>query len=161
MGFGRYHRGLSLHRVALLAFLACPLSVFGQGPLPDAPLPSIQLRTTEVHPIISTTTTSEMSHRFWDKKNCALFTASAALSGADFAVTRANLQNGGQEFNPIVRILGRSTAALVLNFAGENGGVIGLSYLFHRTGHHKMERTLTLVNTGVSVGAVAFGAARR
>jgi len=49
-------------------------------------------------------------HRFWDKQNVALFTASAALSATDFAVTRANLQSGGRELNPVVRLFGRSTA---------------------------------------------------
>jgi hypothetical protein len=139
----------------------CVPSASGQGLLPDAPVPSLEPKVIEVRPTLLTRETQEISHRFWDKKNCALFATSAALSGADFAVTRSNLQNGGKEYNPITRILGRSTAALVLNFAGENAGVIGLSYFFHKTGHHKLERAVTIVNIGASVGAVSFGAARR
>jgi len=90
-----------------------------------------------------------------------LFAASAALNGADFAVTRANLQSGGEELNPLVRPFGRSTAGLAVNFAGETAGVIGLSYFFHKTGHHRLERIVSLVNIGGSAGAVAYGLAHR
>lgn len=38
----------------------------------------------------------EQGHqRFWDKKSRVLFASVAALNAADFAATRANLQNGG------------------------------------------------------------------
>jgi hypothetical protein len=100
-------------------------------------------------------------HKFFDKENCALFAGSIALSGADFAVTRSNLQHGGQEFNPLVRIFGRSTAGLAANFTGQSVGTVALSYLFHRTGHHKMERAVSMVNIGGSAAAVGFGLAHR
>src|SRR5258708_31644714 len=80
-------------------------------------------------------------HRFWDKKNRALFAAVAALNVADFAVTHANLQNGGRELNPMVRVLGCSTPALAANFAGVTAGGLGTSYVFHKTRHHNLERT--------------------
>ena len=100
-------------------------------------------------------------HKFWDRENWALFAASAALSGADFAVTRANLQSGGRELNPVVRVFGRSTPGLAVNFAGETVGVIGLSYFFHKTGHHRLERAVPMVNLGASAGAVSYGLAHR
>ncbi len=100
-------------------------------------------------------------HKFWDKENYALFAVSAALSGADFAVTRANLQSGGRELNPMVRVFGRSTPGLAANFAAETAGVIGLSYFFHKTGHHKLERIVTMVNSSASAGAVSYGLANR
>jgi hypothetical protein len=103
----------------------------------------------------------ETSHKFWDKPNQILFVAAAAGNAADFAVTRANLQSGGRELNPIVRTFGRSNAGLAMNFAGETVGVISLSYFFHRTGHHKLERAVSLVNIGSSTGAVAYGLAHR
>jgi hypothetical protein len=95
-------------------------------------------------------------HKFWDKENRVLFAASAAFSAADFAVTRANLQSGGRDLNPVVRFFGPSTAGLAVNFAGETLAVIGVSYFFHRTGHHKMERIVTMVNIGSSAGAVSY-----
>jgi hypothetical protein len=100
-------------------------------------------------------------HRFWDTQNRALFFTAAALNGADFAVTRANLQSGGQELNPIVRIFGRSTPGLALNFAGETAGVLSVSYFFHKTGHHRLERAVSALNIGASVGAVTYGLTHR
>ena len=104
---------------------------------------------------------SRDQHAFWDKPNCALFAAAAALNGADFAVTRANLQSGGQELNPLVRVFGRSSAGLAVNFIGETAGVMSLSYFFHKTGHHKLERAVSLFDIGSSAGAVSYGLSHR
>jgi hypothetical protein len=101
------------------------------------------------------------SHRFWDRKNSLLFATSAAFSTADFLVTRANLQNGGQELNPVTRMFGSSTTGLAVNFVGESIGVIGISYMFHKTGHHKLERAVSMLNIGASTTAVTFGLAHR
>ena len=100
-------------------------------------------------------------HKFWDKKNCALFVAAAALNGADFAVTRANLQSGGRELNPVVRMFGRSAPGLAVNFVGETVGVVSLSYFFHKTGHHKLERVVSMLNIASSAGAVSYGLTHR
>ena len=100
-------------------------------------------------------------HPFWDRKNCVLFTGVAALSAADFYVTRQNLANGGTELNPITRVFGRSSAGLAVNFSAQTVSVIGLSYLFHKTGHHRMERMTTLVNIGASASAVSYDLAHR
>ena len=101
------------------------------------------------------------SHKFWDRKNRLLFVGVAATATADFAVTRANLQGGGQELNPVTRIFSGSTAGLAVNFAGETAGVIGLSYLLHKTGHHKLERFVSMTDIGASSAAVAYGLAHR
>ena len=100
-------------------------------------------------------------HRFWDKQNYALFLAAGALNGADFAVTRDNLQRGGQELNPVVRLFGRSTAGLAVNFIGETAGVVSISYVLHKTGHHKLERMVSMVNIGSSAAAVSYGLTHR
>ena len=100
-------------------------------------------------------------HRFWDRQNAVLFGLSAAMTGADFGITHANLQSGGQELNPVVRMFGRSSAGLALNFGGETAGMLGLSYFFHRTGHHRMERLVPVVNIAASAGAVTYGLVHR
>jgi len=91
-------------------------------------------------------------HRFLDTENRVLFTAVAGFCAADFAVTRSNLRNGGVELNPVTRVFSGSTGGLAVNFASETFGVVGLSYLFHRTGHHKLERITPLANLGASMG---------
>jgi len=103
----------------------------------------------------------EVTHKFWDKPNKFLFIAPGAGAAADFAVTRANLQRGGRELNPLVRPFGRSSAGLAMNFAGETAAVISLSYFFHKTGHHKMERAVSMVNIASSATAVGYGLTHR
>ncbi|HZW78934.1 MAG TPA: hypothetical protein VFF50_00565 [Candidatus Deferrimicrobiaceae bacterium] len=114
--------------------------------------------TTTPHPAIVPETSG---HRFWDRENSFLFATNAAFSAADFVVTRDNLRNGGQELNPVTRVFAGSTAGLAMNFAGETAGVVGLSYFFHKTGHHRLERAVSMLNIGSSASAVAFGLAHR
>lgn len=116
-----------------------------------------------VSPVLVTPPSSAPEHRrFFDTWNVALFSGSAALDSADFAVTRSNLQTtGGKELNPLVRMFGRSTAGLACNFAGEFATTMGLSYFFHRTGHYKLERAVSLVNIGGSGAAVGYSASHQ
>jgi len=99
--------------------------------------------------------------RFWDRENSFLFATSTAFSAADFVVTRDNLRAGGQELNPVTRVFSGSTAGLAVNFAGETAGVVGVSYIFHKTGHHKLERFVSMLNIGASAVAVSFDLAHR
>jgi hypothetical protein len=147
-----FQPGLTVLALAVLAMSAfCP-GLLAQGPSPDAPTASSESASMA----FVTPTSAPRAHRFWDKENGLLFGASATLSAADFAITRANLQSGGRDLNPVVRFFGPSTAGLAVNFAGETAGVIGVSYLLHKTGHHKLERLFTMVNIGSSAGAVSY-----
>jgi len=101
------------------------------------------------------------SHPFFDRENRILFTAAGALAVADFCATRANLASGGKELNPVTRIFSGSTPGLAANFALETASTIGISYMFHKTGHHKLERITSLVNIGSSAGAVAYSLSHR
>jgi len=104
---------------------------------------------------------AQAHRRFWDRENTFLFATSAAFSAADFVVTKDNLRNGGQELNPVTRVLSGTTPGLAMNFAGETAGVVGLSYMLHKTGHHKMERYVSMLNIGSSAAAVTFDMAHR
>jgi len=101
------------------------------------------------------------THRFWDRENRVLFAAVAFSSAADFGATYANLNNGGRELNPITRLFSGSTAGLAFNFAGETAGVIGISYFFHKAGHHKLERIVSVVNVSASTGVVIYDVRHR
>jgi hypothetical protein len=150
--------GLAVAFVLFSIFGICPMSV-ARGPLSDAPMavPLIEHASAFVSP--PQPMTSE--HKFWDRENKLLFFTAAALNGADFAITRSNLQGGGRELNPVVRFFGRSTAGLAVNFAGETAGVMSVSYFFHKTGHHKLERWVSIVNISSSAGAVGYDLAHR
>jgi len=159
--------GHFFRNAAILAFVGIfSPALFAQGPLPESPSSFAAATGTPVavepsSAFVTKTSSENGSHKFWDAQNRLLFVANAAGAGADFAVTRANLQSGGQELNPVVRIFGRSTAGLAVNFAGEAASVVALSYFFHRTGHHRLERAVSFVNIGSSAGAVAYGLTHR
>jgi hypothetical protein len=157
MTYRELARLLSKVVTVLTLTAVCPLTVRAQGPLPEAPSSSA---AAEPGAIVMPGT-AEREHRFFDKWNVALFAGSAALAAGDFAVTRANLQSNGQELNPMVRIFGRSTAGLAVNFAGETAGSVAISYFLHKTGHHKLERVASVVNIGLSGGAVTYSLMHR
>lgn len=142
------------------AILLVLLSLSGPAVAQQVSLALLQPASIEASPMVKVvepvTFPEAPSHRFWDRKNTILFATSAAFSTADFVVTRNNLRNGGQELNPVTRVFAGSTAGLAVNFAGEAAGVVAVSYLFHKTGHHKMERAVSIVNIGSSAGAVMF-----
>lgn len=159
-------------RAALLLILfgLCQIALSQEGPVallqPEAIRPTIaqpaSTRSASVlTPVEPATVPEAPSHRFWDRKNSLLFATSAAFSAADFVVTRDNLRSGGQELNPVTRVFSGSTAGLAVNFAGETAGVVGISYVFHRTGHHKLERVVSMLNIGASGTAVMFDLAHR
>jgi hypothetical protein len=132
---------------------------------PSAVQPSA-IQPAAMEPVLAVTSTQpatlrEASHRFWDRENSLLFATTAAFNAADFVVTRDNLRSGGRELNPVTRIFSGSTPALAVNFAGETAGVVGLSYFFHKTGHHKLERYVSMVNISSSAAAVTFDLTHR
>ena len=110
---------------------------------------------------VATPPRKPLLHSFWDRENRALFAATGATAAADFFVTHANLASGGRELNPMTRLFTGSTPMLASNFALETAGVIGVSYLFHKTGHHHLERLTSILNTSASSGAMIFDLTRR
>jgi hypothetical protein len=96
-----------------------------------------------------------------DEKNRLLFSTVAIFSAGDFAVTHMNLANGGRELNPLVRPFAGSTPALAANFVGQTAGVVAISYLLHKTGHHRLERMAPAVNIASSAFAVGYGLSHR
>ena len=125
----------------------------------------LQPEAMEPAPLATTTQPASIpeasSHKFWDRENSILFAANAAFSAADFVVTRDNLRSGGQELNPVTRFFSGSTPGLAMNFASETAGVVGVSYFLHKTGHHKLERVISMLNIGSSAAAVSFDLAHR
>ena len=100
-------------------------------------------------------------HRFWDTQNTLLFVGVGAINSADFVVTRQNLQSGGKELNPVTRIFAGSTAGLAFNFAGETAATMGIAYLFHKSGHHRLERMTSAVGMSISTQAVIYSGTHR
>jgi hypothetical protein len=150
---------------------AQPVEVASAAALPSAPskvffdavpaaTPATPLTPTPFVAVTEPVKHSE-KHAFWDRENSLLFVGVGAAATADFFTTRANLASGGKELNPVTRILSGTTPGLATNFALEAGGVMAVSYLFHKTGHHSLERMTSVVNISASVGAVAYGQMHR
>jgi hypothetical protein len=90
-------------------------------------------------------------HRFWDRENDWLFAGVAAGRALDYSST-LNLRRRG--INEVFL-----TNSIVDNhplFGGIEAAAaaasIGVSYLFHRTGHHRLERWTSAVHIGIATG---------
>src|SRR5271165_4825907 len=101
--------------------------------------------------IQATNSTAPSMHSFWDRENDWLFAGVFAGRSLDFAST-LNLRARG--INEALL-----TNSIVDNhplFAGievaATGASIGVSYIFHRTGHHGLERWTSAIHAGVAVG---------
>lgn len=94
-------------------------------------------------------------HRFWDKKNALLFAGVGVFRGLDYASTKNMLARGREEILIPDDVVNSSAGFPALEAAG-TATSIGISYLFHRTGHHKLERWVSIVHIGVT----GFGVVR-
>lgn len=93
----------------------------------------------------------ESPHRFWDATNAALFTGVAGARALDYASTRDMRSRGVNEVLLSNSIVDNRPLFVGIEAAG-TALSIGVSYLFHRTGHHKLERWVSIVHIGVGVG---------
>jgi hypothetical protein len=104
--------------------------------------------------VISQTTAqrSTTTHRFWDGENALLFSGVAVFRVLDFASTKNFLARGRTEVLVPDDIVHNDAGFAGLE-AAATATSIGISYIFHRTNHHKMERWLSIVHMSVT----AFG----
>lgn len=102
------------------------------------------------------------SHAYWDRQNTALFLMHAGLTTTDFIVTHQNLSHGGHEINPLAKGLCESgTPGQVVFFGGRVVSTLAVSYALHRTGHHKLERGVTMFMIGDSAYGVTYSLLHR
>ena len=93
-------------------------------------------------------------HRFWDKQNDWWFAAVGASRTFDYFSTLNLRRRGDQEVLLTNDIVDNHVAFAAIEAAG-TGASIGASYLFHRYGHHKLERWTSYVHFGLATtGAV-------
>ena len=93
-------------------------------------------------------------HRFWDKDNAWLFAGVGASRTLDYFSTLNMRRRGDQEILVSNDVVDDHAAFAVVEAAG-TGVSIGASYLFHRYGHHKLERWTSIVHFGLATtGAV-------
>jgi hypothetical protein len=101
-------------------------------------------------------------HHYWDRTNRSLLLIHGGLEAIDFSITHHNLSRGGRELNPTGKALCESgTAGQLVFFGGRTAGVLGIGYLFHRTGHHKLERAFMIGASVDSAYGVTYSFAHR
>jgi hypothetical protein len=103
-------------------------------------------------PVSSANKPAPMPHRFWDRTNLALFSGIAVTRAMDYASTRNFQARGRQEILLPDEVVNNSAGFASLEAAGTMTS-IGISYLLHRTGHHTLERWMSIGHIGVT----AFG----
>jgi hypothetical protein len=90
------------------------------------------------------------THRFFDRTNLMLFAGVAAVRALDYTSTEHFRSLGDNEV-----LLSNSVVDNKPLFAGiEVAGTalsIGVSYWLHRTGHHKLERWVSIIHIGVGM----------
>jgi len=96
----------------------------------------------------------EKTHRFWDKENDWLFAGVGASRTFDYFST-LNMRRRGRQEIFLTNDAVDNHAAFAAIEASATGVSIGASYLFHRYGHHKLERWTSIVHIGLTTtGAV-------
>jgi hypothetical protein len=94
-------------------------------------------------------------HRFWDKENDWLFAGVGIMRGLDYASTENFRARGRQEILLTNSVVDNKALFATIEVAA-TWASIGTSYIFHRTGHHKLERWTSFVHIGVT----GFGVVR-
>jgi hypothetical protein len=109
--------------------------------VPAAPAPKAEATTADEHP-------------FWDATNGWLFAGVAASRTLDYFSTLNMRRRGRQEILLTNDVVDNHAAFAVIEAAG-TATSIGVSYLFHHYGHHKLERWTSIVHIGLTTtGAV-------
>ena len=141
-------------RMILLVALAMPMGagkVYAQAPATAAQTPSPSI-VFPARKNLNKERTQE--HHFWDKKNDWLFAGVGAARTFDYFSTLNLRRRGDREVLLTNEIVDNHAAFAAIEAAG-TGVSIGASYLFHRYGHHKLERWTSIVHFGLATsGAV-------
>lgn len=125
---------------SVLLLLSLPLAAQEAGPrVPDAPPPAAPIP----------------QHRFWDRTNILLFSGVAASRALDYTSTRHFQVRGDQEVLIPDDVVNNSAGFAALEAAGAATSV-GISYILHRTGHHKLERWMSIGHIGVTAVGVGW-----
>lgn len=145
-------RGWRLSKVTAVAFAlalamaTAPARLRAQQDKGQPPAPAKSLFQAKSHPIPG------QPHRFFDKTNLMLFAGVAAVRALDFTSTQHFRSRGHNEVLLTNSIVDNKPLFAGIEVAG-TALSIGIAYWLHRTGHHKLERWVSIVHIGVG----AFG----
>jgi hypothetical protein len=141
-----------LHNICLVALLilaASSLHAQETAPpgVPDQPAAPVPQSAPQAAPAAH----ALPAHRFWDRENDLLFAAVSAGRALDYAST-LNLRRRGIDEIFLTNSIVDNHPLFGGIEAAATAASIGVSYLFHRTGHHRLERWTSAVHFGVATG---------
>jgi hypothetical protein len=96
----------------------------------------------------------QTTHRFWDRTNDMWFAGVGAARALDYAST-LNLRRRGLDEILLTNSIVDNHPLFAGIEAAATAASIGASYLFHRTGHHRLERWTSIVHFSVAMGGAA------
>ncbi len=140
--------------LVFLLFLALTLPVLAQEKeLPSAPsaTASAQANNGQAKPEADSKQKEKPTHRFWDKTNILLFSGVTGARFLDYGSTIWMRHRGVNEWLLTNDIVDNHAAFAFIELGGAAASV-GLSYAFHKTGHHKLERAVSIIHIGVATG---------
>jgi len=150
-------RGLAVLSVSGLLIATIATAQPGPGLQPDVAPTISMLPVANATPalVAQTSKLSPAPHAFWDRTNLTLFSGVIFSRAADYASTRNMQARGREEVLLPDDVVNNSAGFVALELSGTAASV-GLSYWMHRTGHHKLERWISIAHIGVT----GFGVAR-
>src|SRR4030095_9210951 len=106
----------------------------------------LPVRTRSIYQLpLSVEPPPSTTHPFWDRTNLLLFSGVGAMRALDYASTRNMQRRGREEILLPDDVVNNSAGFAALEAAG-TGGAVGLSYWMHRTGHHSLERWISIIH---------------
>lgn len=148
----RYNADMRLGSFRFLICLLVSCALIEVSARAQQPAPHTQNPTTAPAPVPNAPSKAQ-PHRFWDRTNILLFSGVAVFRGLDYASTR-NFQARGRGEILIPDDVVNNSAGFASLEAAATMASVGISYLLHRTNHHKLERWMSIghiVVTGVGV----------
>jgi hypothetical protein len=133
----------------LVAFVTCAALSGGIANAQNTTAASPPPATSAVEP--TTDPPWRPPHRFWDAGNIALASGVAASRALDYDSTGHFRRLGNQEWLLTNRIVDNKPLFAAIEVGGA-AATLGVAYWLHRNGHHKMERWLMVIHTGITTG---------
>jgi len=108
--------------------------------------PSLNPGSPTIEAATATQVEQPMEHKFFDRQQLAALYAHSGMRVLDTIKTCRELSDGGRED----WIPTQSCAGVAAWQAGSVGLALGVGWLFHKTGHHRLERMAPWVGTSAS-----------
>lgn len=154
-GFKLALKTTSLVRAIFYSFLIglCLTFLFAPGSYAQEKPQAPEAKKEKAHFAALTPSRSNV-HPFWDGTNAWLFAGTGASRTLDYFSTLNMRRRGRQEILLTNDVVDNHAAFATIEAAG-TGVSIGAAYLFHRTGHHTLERWVSIVHiSAATTGAV-------